>query len=129
MGFKGFFMIYNFKVIVSNYRGFCSGVERAIKISNNILKNFGKPIYVYNEIVHNKFIVNSFKKKGFIFVNNLNQVPKNSFLIISAHGVSKIINTISRKKNIKVFDSTCPLVKKIHYEVKKMKMLGYNIFL
>lgn len=106
------------KIFLANPRGFCAGVNRAIAIVEKALNIFGTPIYVHHDIVHNKYVVNSFQKKGVIFIEDLNIIPKNSIVIFSAHGVSKKIRERAIKKNFFILlDATCPLVNKIHKKV------------
>ncbi|WMY97237.1 MAG: 4-hydroxy-3-methylbut-2-enyl diphosphate reductase [Arsenophonus sp.] len=116
------------KILLANPRGFCAGVERAIKIVNYALLIYGPPIYVWHEIVHNEFIINEFKKKGVIFTENLKKIRKNSILIFSAHGVSEKIKKKVKKLHLKnLFDATCPLVSNIHMEVKKASLNNKEI--
>lgn len=98
-------------------RGFCAGVDRAIDIVNRALDVFGAPIYVRHEVVHNKFVVNSLRKRGAIFVDELAEVPDDVIVIFSAHGVSKSVALEAQQRGLKVFDATCPLVTKVHMEV------------
>jgi len=114
-------------VLLANPRGFCAGVERAIEIVERALAQRGAPIYVRHEIVHNRFVVDDLKKKGAVFVEELDQVPRGSTVIFSAHGVSKAIRTEAEARGLKVFDATCPLVTKVHVEVSKMLRDGYEI--
>ena len=116
-------------IILANPRGFCAGVDRAIEITNNALTLFGPPIYVKHEIVHNNFVINDFKKKGVVFIENIEQVPEHSILIYSAHGVSQKIVKISNDRNLKIFDATCPLVTKVHMEVLKLSEKKINTIL
>ncbi len=114
-------------VLLANPRGFCAGVERAIEIVERALEQRGAPIYVRHEIVHNRFVVDDLKKKGAVFVEELDQVPRGSTVIFSAHGVSKEIRRDAEARGLKVFDATCPLVTKVHVEVSKMLREGYEI--
>lgn len=114
---------------LANYRGFCAGVDRAINIVEKALKIYGSPIYVRHEVVHNKFVVDNLRKKGVIFIENLIEVPKNSILIYSAHGVSIKVQKEAQKLGFKIFDATCPLVTKVHKEVQKMSKEGYTIII
>jgi 4-hydroxy-3-methylbut-2-enyl diphosphate reductase len=114
-------------VLLANPRGFCAGVERAIEIVERALEQRGAPIYVRHEIVHNRFVVDDLKKKGAVFVEELDQVPRGSTVIFSAHGVSKEIRREAEARGLKVFDATCPLVTKVHVEVSKMLREGYQI--
>lgn len=108
------------KILLANPRGFCAGVKRAIKVVEDALKIYGAPIYVRHEVVHNRYIVTNFQKKGVIFVEEISAVPDNSVLIFSAHGVSKNIRKEVEKRKIKMLiDATCPLVSKVHMEVSR----------
>lgn len=117
------------KVVLASPRGFCAGVVRAIDIVNLALEVYGQPIFVRREIVHNKFVVNELHQKGIIFVNELDEVPRGSRVIFSAHGVSPKIIRASRERDLKVIDATCPLVTKVHREAIKYARLGYSIVL
>jgi len=114
-------------VLLANPRGFCAGVERAIEIVERALEQRGAPIYVRHEIVHNKYVVEDLRKKGAVFVEELDEVPRGSTVIFSAHGVSKEIWREAEALGLKVFDATCPLVTKVHVEVSKMLREGYDI--
>ena len=116
-------------ISLANPRGFCAGVDRAIEIVEQALAKYGSPIYVRNEVVHNKFVIEALKKKGAIFVNDLKSVPENSYLIYSAHGVSKKVKSDSDNLKLKSIDATCPLVTKVHNEAKKYSREGKNIIL
>jgi 4-hydroxy-3-methylbut-2-en-1-yl diphosphate reductase len=107
------------KILLANPRGFCAGVDRAIEIVNRALDLFGAPIYVKHEVVHNKFVVDGLKKKGAIFIEDLEDVPTGSTLIYSAHGVSQAVKNEASRRGFKVFDATCPLVTKVHMEVNR----------
>lgn len=115
---------------LANPRGFCAGVDRAIDIVNRALDIFGAPIYVRHEVVHNKFVVDSLRKRGAIFVDELSDIPvldekgRSSIVIFSAHGVSQAVKEEARSKGFKVFDATCPLVTKVHLEVTKFSQAG-----
>lgn len=104
---------------MANPRGFCAGVDRAIAIVNRALDVFGKPIYVRHEVVHNKFVVDGLRERGAVFVDELYQVPDDSIVIFSAHGVSQKVQNEAKERGLKVFDATCPLVTKVHMEVTK----------
>ena len=115
---------------LANPRGFCAGVDRAIDIVNRALDIFGAPIYVRHEVVHNKFVVNTLQERGAIFVDDLVDIPlkdrqgRSSIVIFSAHGVSREIKEGAKEKGFKVFDATCPLVTKVHFEVTKYSRAG-----
>ena len=117
------------KVLLSNPRGFCAGVDRAIGIVERALSMHGAPIYVRHEVVHNRFVVEDLENKGAIFVENLDEVPENSILIFSAHGVSHAVRREAAERKLKVFDATCPLVTKVHVEVAKMRKDGKEIIM
>lgn len=102
---------------LANPRGFCAGVDRAIDIVNRALENFGAPIYVRHEVVHNKFVVDDLRSRGAIFVDELDEVPDDTIVIFSAHGVSQAVRDEAANRGLKVFDATCPLVTKVHMEV------------
>jgi 4-hydroxy-3-methylbut-2-enyl diphosphate reductase len=110
-------------------RGFCAGVDRAIDIVNRALDMFGAPIYVRHEVVHNKFVVDSLRERGAIFVAELDEVPDDHIVIFSAHGVSKAVQNEAERRQLKVFDATCPLVTKVHIEVLKYSREGYECIL
>ena len=114
-------------VLLANPRGFCAGVERAIEIVERALESRGAPIYVRHEIVHNKYVVEDLRKKGAVFVEELDEVPRGSTVIFSAHGVSRQVRSDAEARGLKVFDATCPLVTKVHVEVSKMLREGYEI--
>jgi len=114
-------------VLLANPRGFCAGVERAIEIVERALEEFGRPIYVRHEIVHNKTVVDTLRRKGAVFVEELDEVPAGATLVFSAHGVSKEVRADAERRGLKVFDATCPLVTKVHVEVSKMLREGYEI--
>ncbi|TXI20274.1 MAG: 4-hydroxy-3-methylbut-2-enyl diphosphate reductase [Nitrosomonas sp.] len=117
------------KVLLSNPRGFCAGVDRAIEIVERALTMHGAPIYVRHEVVHNRFVVEDLEKKGAVFVENLDEVPQDSILIFSAHGVSHAVRREAAERRLKVFDATCPLVTKVHVEVAKMRKEGKEIIM
>ena len=114
-------------VVLANPRGFCAGVERAIEIVERALEQFGAPIYVRHEIVHNRFVVEDLRSKGAIFVEELVAVPSGSTVIFSAHGVSRAVRREAAARGLKVFDATCPLVTKVHVEAAKMLKAGLEI--
>ena len=115
------------EILLANPRGFCAGVDRAIIIVAQALEKFGAPIYVRHEVVHNKFVVDSLKSKGAIFIDDLADVPKGSTVIFSAHGVSLDVRSEAEERGLTVFDATCPLVTKVHNEVAKMRKDGKEI--
>jgi 4-hydroxy-3-methylbut-2-enyl diphosphate reductase len=115
------------EILLAKPRGFCAGVERAIEIVERALAQFGAPIYVRHEIVHNKSVVDDLRAKGAVFVEELDEVPRGATVIFSAHGVSKEVQADAERRGLKVFDATCPLVTKVHVEVAKMLRDGYEI--
>lgn len=104
---------------LANPRGFCAGVDRAIDIVDRALDLFGAPIYVRHEVVHNKFVVDKLRRRGAVFVDELDEIPDDVIVIFSAHGVSQAVQAEAAERNLKVFDATCPLVTKVHIEVTK----------
>ncbi|OYY50684.1 MAG: 4-hydroxy-3-methylbut-2-enyl diphosphate reductase [Methylophilaceae bacterium 17-44-8] len=116
-------------IVLANPRGFCAGVDRAIIIVEQALEKFGAPIYVRNEVVHNKFVVNELREKGAIFVDDLDKIPAGSTVIFSAHGVSKAVRAEADARGLTAFDATCPLVTKVHIEVAKMRKEGLGIIM
>jgi len=117
------------KVILASPRGFCAGVNMAIECLDLTLKTFGSPVYVYHEIVHNKYVVETFRDKGAIFVDQLDEVPTGSMLLFSAHGVSPEVRQAAKARDLTAIDATCPLVTKVHLEAIKFAKLGYTIVL
>jgi len=107
------------KVILANPRGFCAGVDRAIEIVEKALDSFGAPIYVRHEVVHNKYVVDELRNKGAVFVEDIEEIPEGSTAIFSAHGVAQQVRADAKKRNLKIFDATCPLVTKVHIEVAR----------
>lgn len=117
------------EIVLANPRGFCAGVDRAIAIVNRALECFNPPIYVRHEVVHNKFVVDDLRQRGAVFVDELDQVPDDSIVIFSAHGVSKSVQQEADRRGLKVFDATCPLVTKVHIEVTKYAREGTEAIL
>ena len=117
------------KVILASPRGFCAGVNMAIESLELAIKAFGTPVYVYHEIVHNKYVVESFKKKGAIFVDELSEVPVGSYLLFSAHGVSPEVRNAAKERSLFAIDATCPLVTKVHLEAIRFAEAGNTIVL
>lgn len=117
------------QIVLANPRGFCAGVDRAIAIVNRALECFSPPIYVRHEVVHNKFVVDDLRQRGAIFVDELDQVPDDSIVIFSAHGVSRAVQLEAEQRGLKVFDATCPLVTKVHIEVTKYAREGIEAIL
>src|SRR5690554_5980417 len=107
------------KIVLANPRGFCAGVDRAITIVEQALAMFSPPIYVRHEVVHNKYVVDGLRERGAVFVEELHQVPDDSIVIFSAHGVSKAVRQAANERGLKVFDATCSLVTKVHMEITR----------
>jgi len=119
----------NPEILMAQPRGFCAGVDRAINIVNEALTRFGAPIYVRHEIVHNAYVVNELRKKGAVFVEDLQEVPKGGIVVFSAHGVSQAVRKDAQDRGLQVYDATCPLVTKVHLEVVKMSKDGFTILM
>jgi 4-hydroxy-3-methylbut-2-enyl diphosphate reductase len=117
------------QIKLANPRGFCAGVDRAIDIVNRALDVYGPPIYVRHEVVHNKFVVDSLRNRGAIFVDELDEVPDDKIVIFSAHGVAKAVKNNAEQRELTVFDATCPLVTKVHLEVTKYSREGTECIL
>jgi len=117
------------EVVLANPRGFCAGVDRAIEIVERALDLFGAPIYVRHEVVHNKFVVDSLRERGAVFVDELNEVPDGNTVIFSAHGVSQAVRQEAAARDLRVFDATCPLVTKVHLEVTRHCKAGDEVIL
>src|SRR5471030_802991 len=117
------------KIILANPRGFCAGVNMAIDSLERALELFGTPLYVYHEIVHNRHVVERFRKRGVVFVDTIDEIPSNSVVLYSAHGVAPAIREASRERNLNAIDATCPLVTKVHLEATRFAKDGYTILL
>ncbi|MFL9877847.1 4-hydroxy-3-methylbut-2-enyl diphosphate reductase [Herbaspirillum rhizosphaerae] len=117
------------EILLAQPRGFCAGVDRAIEIVERALTQFGAPIYVRHEIVHNAYVVADLRNKGAIFIEELADVPAGNTVIFSAHGVSKAVQAEAQERGLTVFDATCPLVTKVHMEVAKMRREGREIIM
>ncbi|RSZ57628.1 4-hydroxy-3-methylbut-2-enyl diphosphate reductase [Massilia atriviolacea] len=115
------------EILLAQPRGFCAGVDRAIEIVERALQQFGAPIYVRHEIVHNAYVVEDLRNKGAIFIEELEDVPPGNTLVFSAHGVSKAVRAEAEARGLTIFDATCPLVTKVHVEVAKMRRQGCEI--
>ena len=109
-------------IVLANPRGFCAGVERAIAIVERAIEQFGAPIYVRHEVVHNKFVVEGLRARGAVFIEALSEVPEGATLVFSAHGVPKAVREEAAARGLQVFDATCPLVTKVHVEVSRMRV-------
>lgn len=116
-------------VVVANPRGFCAGVDRAIAIVERVLEQFGPPIYVRHEVVHNRFVVDDLRERGAVFIEDLDEVPEGATLIFSAHGVSQGVRREAEARGLRVFDATCPLVTKVHLEVARHCRNGCDVVL
>ncbi|MCL1074025.1 4-hydroxy-3-methylbut-2-enyl diphosphate reductase [Shewanella dokdonensis] len=116
-------------ILLANPRGFCAGVDRAISIVERALELFSPPIYVRHEVVHNRYVVEDLKRRGAVFVDELEQVPDNSIVIFSAHGVSQAVRGEAKQRGLKVFDATCPLVTKVHLQVTRASRKGVECIL
>jgi 4-hydroxy-3-methylbut-2-enyl diphosphate reductase len=122
-------MVDKINILLANPRGFCAGVDRAIQIVEEALSQYGKPIYVRHEVVHNQYVINDLKTKGAIFIENLSDVPKGAHVIFSAHGISKATREEAKSRELIPIDATCPLVTKVHVEVNKMLNQGMDIIM
>ena len=116
-------------ILLANPRGFCAGVDRAIQIVEEALAQFGKPVYVRHEVVHNQYVINDLKTKGAVFIEDLSEVPQGAHVIFSAHGISKAIREEAKSRQLIPIDATCPLVTKVHVEVNKMLSQGMDIIM
>lgn len=117
------------QILLANPRGFCAGVDRAITIVERALELFGAPVYVRHEVVHNRYVVNRLKELGAIFIENISEVPDDTILIFSAHGVSKAVREEAKQRKLRIFDATCPLVTKVHMEVARSSYRGEEVIL
>ena len=117
------------EVLLANPRGFCAGVDRAIAVVEEVLRLFDVPVYVRHEVVHNRFVVDELRRKGAIFVEEIDEIPDGAVAIFSAHGVAQSVREEALKRNLKVFDATCPLVTKVHIEVTKNSLQGIDTIL
>jgi 4-hydroxy-3-methylbut-2-enyl diphosphate reductase len=117
------------QILLANPRGFCAGVDRAIDIVERAIELFGKPIYVRHEVVHNRYVVDRLRNMGAVFVEELDEVPEGATVIFSAHGVSLAVQEEAKRRGLKVFDATCPLVTKVHMEVSRYAREGREVIL
>jgi 4-hydroxy-3-methylbut-2-en-1-yl diphosphate reductase len=117
------------EILLAQPRGFCAGVDRAIDIVERALEQFGAPIYVRHEIVHNAYVVNDLRNKGAVFIEELADVPAGNTVVFSAHGVSKAVQAEAKERGLRIYDATCPLVTKVHVEVAKMRREGREIIM
>jgi len=117
------------EIRLANPRGFCAGVDRAIEIVNRALEVFGPPVYVRHEVVHNRFVVDDLKARGAVFVEELDEIPDDAIVIFSAHGVARVVQDEAARRQLKVFDATCPLVTKVHMEVMRYSREGREAIL
>ena len=117
------------EIILANPRGFCAGVDRAIEIVERALEIFGPPVYVRHEVVHNRYVVDGLASKGAVFVEELAEIPDGSIVIFSAHGVSRQVREEAEKRDLKIYDATCPLVTKVHMEVARHQRDGRDCVL
>jgi 4-hydroxy-3-methylbut-2-enyl diphosphate reductase len=117
------------KIVLARPRGFCAGVNMAVTALERALEIYGAPLYVYHEIVHNKHIVDRFRKQGVVFVDDIDLVPSGARVMYSAHGVSPLVETHAADKNLHVIDATCPLVRKVHWQAARFAEQGYTIIL
>ena len=118
-----------FTIELANPRGFCAGVDRAIEIVERALELYGAPIYVRHEVVHNRYVVRNLKEKGAVFVEELEEIPDDSTVIFSAHGVARVVQTAAAGRELRVLDATCPLVTKVHTEVSRYGREGRTVIL
>lgn len=121
--------LYQMDIVLAQPRGFCAGVDRAIEIVERALAQFGAPIYVRHEIVHNKYVVDDLRTKGAVFIEELAEAPAGSTVIFSAHGVSRAVRAEAAQRELHIFDATCPLVTKVHVEVARMREQGLEVIM
>lgn len=117
------------ELLLANPRGFCAGVDRAIEIVERALALFDPPVYVRHEVVHNRYVVENLRRKGAVFVEELDDIPEDSIVIFSAHGVPRAVQEAARQRKLKIFDATCPLVTKVHMEVSRYARDGRGVIL
>ena len=122
-------MLVDKEILLAQPRGFCAGVDRAIEIVERALQQFGAPIYVRHEIVHNAYVVEDLRQKGAVFIEELADVPAGETVVFSAHGVSKAVQVEASERGLRIFDATCPLVTKVHVEVARMQREGREIIM
>src|SRR5829696_7644918 len=115
------------KIILANPRGFCAGVNMAIDVVDQVLAHRGAPVYVYHEIVHNRHVVEDFQRRGVVFVNDVSEVPEGRVVVYSAHGISPAVRKTARQRRLVEVDATCPLVTKVHMEVRRYARDGFTI--
>src|SRR6201996_6906930 len=118
------YMQDNLKIILAKPRGFCAGVERAIEIVEKALEIYGAPVYVRHEIVHNKWVVETLRAKGVVFVDEVSEIPDGAITVFSAHGISEKVEHSARLRELPVIDATCPLVTKVHREAQRYEAMG-----
>ena len=116
-------------IYLANPRGFCAGVSRAISIVEAAIEKFGSPIYVHHEVVHNRYVVEDLRQRGAVFIESLDDVPDGSNLIFSAHGVTLEVENEAKSRPLTVFDATCPLVSKVHIEVRSLSKKGSEVIM
>src|SRR3546814_11744531 len=114
-------------IVLAKPRGFCAGVDRAIEIVKRAIETLGAPIYVRHEVVHNRYVVDDLQQRGAIFVEELHEVPDDATVIFSAHGVSQAVRLEAERRGPTVFDATCPLVTKVHFEVARPCRVGRDV--
>src|SRR5262245_59979307 len=117
------------KILLANPRGFCAGVNMAIDSLDRALELFGTPLYVFHEIVHNRPVVEQFRGRGVVFVDDIHEVPRGACVLFSAHGVAPLIRKVAAERNLNAIDATCPLVTKVHLEAVRFAKEGYTILL